>query len=167
MTIRTHPIDWPTTGPADGHMALFKSNEERRIRREMKIRQGIGGSSGPSGEQGKFMTTSWLTPPRPSIGDKSSTVLSHSLKKTAVIRKSSNGSCWQFKNACSSSGRLRPARISAGDGVDAARSEAVRRVTTCTHAGRWEKPWCIADHGRAYEHCFSIRSGHCRFMMRR
>jgi len=70
-------------------MALFKSNEERRIEREMKIRQGIRRIERAIREQGKFMDEFVSNARRAqSIGDtKQYQFIRNSLKKTMVIRK--------------------------------------------------------------------------------
>ncbi|GMU23232.1 MAG: hypothetical protein AMXMBFR13_33140 [Phycisphaerae bacterium] len=82
-------------------MALFKSNEERRIEREMKIRQGIRRIERAIREQGKFMDEFVQNARRArSIGDnKQYQFIRNSLKKTAVIRKVLERQLLAVKNA--------------------------------------------------------------------
>jgi len=82
-------------------MALFKSNEERRIEREMKIRQGIRRIERAIREQAKFMDE-FVGNARHarSIGDnKQYQFIRNSLKKTAVIRKVLERQLLAVKNA--------------------------------------------------------------------
>jgi hypothetical protein len=82
-------------------MALFKSNEERRIEREMKIRQGIRRIERAIREQGKF-TDEFVANARraQSIGDnKQYQFIRNSLKKTMVIRKVLERQLLSVKNA--------------------------------------------------------------------
>lgn len=82
-------------------MALFKSNEERRIEREMKIRQGIRRIERAIREQGKFMDEFVRNARHArSIGDnKQYAFIRNSLKKTAVIRKVLERQLLSVKNA--------------------------------------------------------------------
>ncbi len=82
-------------------MALFKSNEERRIEREMKIRQGIRRIERAIREQGKFMDDFVANARNArSIGDnKQYQFIRNSLKKTAVIRKVLERQLLAVKNA--------------------------------------------------------------------
>jgi hypothetical protein len=82
-------------------VALFKSNEERRIEREMKIRQGIRRIERAIREQGKFMDEFVQNARRArSIGDnKQYQFIRNSLKKTAVIRKVLERQLLAVKNA--------------------------------------------------------------------
>lgn len=82
-------------------MALFKSNEERRIEREMKIRQGIRRIERAIREQGKFTDEFVVNARRAqSIGDnKQYQFIRNSLKKTMVIRKVLERQLLSVKNA--------------------------------------------------------------------
>lgn len=82
-------------------MALFKSNEERRIEREMKIRQGIRRIERAVREQGRF-TDEFVRNARKarSIGDdKQYQFIRNSLRKTMVIRKVLERQLLSVKNA--------------------------------------------------------------------
>lgn len=82
-------------------MAFFKSSEERRIEREMKIRQGIRRIERAIREQGKFMDD-FVQNARHAraIGDtKQYQFIRNSLKKTAVIRKVLERQLLAVKNA--------------------------------------------------------------------
>lgn len=82
-------------------MALFKSSEERRIEREMKIRQGIRRIERAIREQAKFMDE-FVRNARHAraIGDmKQYQFIRNSLKKTAVIRKVLERQLLSVKNA--------------------------------------------------------------------
>lgn len=82
-------------------MGLFKSDEERRIEREMKIRQGIRRIERAIREQGKF-TDEFVTNARRarSIGDNQQyQFIRNSLKKTMVIRKVLERQLLSVKNA--------------------------------------------------------------------
>lgn len=82
-------------------MALFKSQEERRIEREMKIRQGIRRIERAIREQAKF-TDEFVTNARhaQAIGDhKQYQFIRNSLKKTMVIRKVLERQLLSVKNA--------------------------------------------------------------------
>jgi hypothetical protein len=82
-------------------MALFKSSEERRIEREMKIRQGIRRIERAIREQGKF-TDEFVTNARraQAIGDnKQYQFIRNSLKKTMIIRKVLERQLLSVKNA--------------------------------------------------------------------
>lgn len=82
-------------------MALFKSSEERRIEREMKIRQGIRRIEKAIREQGKFMDE-FLANARKarSIGDlQQYAFIRNSLKKTLTIRKVLERQLLAVKNA--------------------------------------------------------------------
>ncbi|MBI4579766.1 MAG: hypothetical protein HY718_08695 [Planctomycetes bacterium] len=70
-------------------MALFKSSEERRIEREMKVRQGIRRIERAIREQARFMDEFVVNARRAqAIGDsKQYQFIRNSLKKTMVIRK--------------------------------------------------------------------------------
>jgi hypothetical protein len=82
-------------------MALFKSNEERRIEREMRIRQGIRRIERAIREQARFMDE-FVRNARNAraIGDsKQYQFIRNSLKKTAVIRKVLERQLLSVKNA--------------------------------------------------------------------
>lgn len=82
-------------------MALFKSNEERRIEREMKIRQGIRRIERAIREQARF-TDEFVRNARKarSIGDdKQYQFIRNSLRKTMVIRKVLERQLLSVKNA--------------------------------------------------------------------
>lgn len=82
-------------------MALFKTNEERRIEREMKIRQGIRRIERAVREQGRF-TDEFVRNARKarSIGDdKQYQFIRNSLRKTMVIRKVLERQLLSVKNA--------------------------------------------------------------------
>jgi hypothetical protein len=82
-------------------MALFKSSEERRIEREMKIRQGIRRIERAIREQGKF-TDEFVRNARRarSIGDaKQYAFIRNSLKKTLTVRKILERQLLSVKNA--------------------------------------------------------------------
>ncbi|GMV96757.1 MAG: hypothetical protein HRF43_06255 [Phycisphaerae bacterium] len=82
-------------------MALFKTNEERRIEREIKIRQGIRRIERAIREQGRFMDD-FIRNARQAraIGDtKQYQFIRNSLKKTAVIRKVLERQLLSVKNA--------------------------------------------------------------------
>lgn len=82
-------------------MALFKSNEERRIERDIKIRQGIRRIEKSIREQGKFQDEFIKNAQRAKkIGDNSQyTFIRNSLKKTATIRKMLERQLLSVKNA--------------------------------------------------------------------
>jgi hypothetical protein len=82
-------------------MALFKSNEERRVEREMKIRQGIRRIERAIREQGKFTDEFVRNAQRArSIGDnKQYQFIRNSLKKTMTIRKVLERQLLSVKNA--------------------------------------------------------------------
>jgi len=82
-------------------MALFKSSEERRIEREMKIRQGIRRIERAIREQAKFMDEFVGNARRAqSIGDnKQYQFIRNSLKKTMIIRKVLERQLLSVKNA--------------------------------------------------------------------
>jgi hypothetical protein len=82
-------------------MALFKSSEERRIEREMKIRQGIRRIERAIREQGKF-TDEFVRNARRAraIGDgKQYAFIRNSLKKTLTVRKILERQLLSVKNA--------------------------------------------------------------------
>src|SRR5512136_3038757 len=82
-------------------MAFFKTSEERRIEREMKIRQGIRRIERAIREQAKFMDE-FIRNARNAraIGDnKQYQFIRASLKKTAVIRKVLERQLLSVKNA--------------------------------------------------------------------
>ncbi len=82
-------------------MALFKSNEERRIEREMKIRQGIRRIERAIREQARF-TDEFVQNARKaqSIGDtKQYQFIRNSLKKTMIIRRVLERQLLSVKNA--------------------------------------------------------------------
>jgi len=82
-------------------MALFKSNEERRIEREMKIRQGIRRIERAVREQGKF-TDEFVANAQlaRAIGDdKQYAFIRNSLKKTMMIRRVLERQLLSIKNA--------------------------------------------------------------------
>jgi hypothetical protein len=82
-------------------MALFKSNEERRIERDIKIRQGIRRIEKAIAEQNKF-TDEFVKNARHArqIGDNASyQFIRSSLKKTATIKKLLERQCLAVKNA--------------------------------------------------------------------
>jgi len=82
-------------------MALFKSSEERRIEREMKIRQGIRRIERAIREQGKF-TDEFVGNAQKAraIGDnKQYQFIRNSLKKTLAIRKMLERQLLTVKNA--------------------------------------------------------------------
>lgn len=82
-------------------MALFKSSEERRIEREMKIRQGIRRIERAIREQGKFTDEFVKNAQRArAIGDaKQYQFIRNSLKKTLAIRKVLERQLLSVKNA--------------------------------------------------------------------
>jgi len=82
-------------------MALFKSSEERRIEREMKIRQGIRRIERAIREQGKFTDEFVRNAQRArSIGDQNQyAFIRNSLKKTMTIRKVLERQLLAVKNA--------------------------------------------------------------------
>lgn len=82
-------------------MALFKSSEERRIEREMKIRQGIRRIERAIREQGKFTDEFVRNAQRArGIGDnKQYQFIRNSLKKTLTIRKVLERQLLAVKNA--------------------------------------------------------------------
>lgn len=82
-------------------MALFKSSEERRIEREMKIRQGIRRIEKAIREQGRFMDEFVRNAQQArSIGDtKQYQFIRNSLKKTLTIRKVLERQLLSVKNA--------------------------------------------------------------------
>lgn len=82
-------------------MALFKSSEERRIEREMKIRQGIRRIERAIREQGKF-TDEFVRNAQQAraIGDnKQYQFIRNSLKKTLTVRKLLERQLLSVKNA--------------------------------------------------------------------
>ncbi len=82
-------------------MGLFKSNEERRIERDIKIRQGIRRIEKSIAEQNKF-TDDFVKNARQAkqIGDMSSfQFIRNSLKKTATIKKMLERQLLAVKNA--------------------------------------------------------------------
>lgn len=82
-------------------MALFKSSEERRIERDIKIRQGIRRIEKAIAEQNKF-TDEFVRNARRArdIGDTSQYVfIRNSLKKTATIKKMLERQLLAVKNA--------------------------------------------------------------------
>jgi hypothetical protein len=82
-------------------MALFKSSEERRIEREMKVRQGIRRIERAIREQAKF-TEEFITNARRArqIGDKAQyEFIRNSLKKTATVRRMLERQLLAVKNA--------------------------------------------------------------------
>ena len=82
-------------------MALFKSSEERRIEREMKIRQGIRGIERAIREQNKFMDDfAGNARQAKAIGDhKQYEFTRNSLKKTMLVRKVLERQLLAVKNA--------------------------------------------------------------------
>ena len=82
-------------------MALFKSAEERRIERDIKIRQGIRRIEKSVREQGKFQDEFIKNAQRAKkIGDNAQyTFIRNSLKKTAAIRKMLERQLLSVKNA--------------------------------------------------------------------
>jgi hypothetical protein len=82
-------------------MALFKSSEERRIERDMKIRQGIRRIERAIREQAKFTDEFVRNGQRArSIGDQNQyTFIRNSLKKTMTIRKVLERQLLAVKNA--------------------------------------------------------------------
>jgi hypothetical protein len=82
-------------------MALFKSEEERRIEREMKIRQGIRRIERSIREQNKFMDEFVKNAQKArAIGDnKQYQFIRNSLKKTLTIRKVLERQLLSIKNA--------------------------------------------------------------------
>jgi hypothetical protein len=82
-------------------MALFKSAEERRIERDIKIRQGIRRIEKSIREQGKFQDEFIHNAQQAKkIGDQSQyTFIRNSLKKTATIRKMLERQLLAVKNA--------------------------------------------------------------------
>ncbi len=82
-------------------MALFKSNEERRIERDIKIRQGIRRIEKAIREQAKFQDEFIKNAQHAKrIGDTSQyTFIRNSLKKTATIRKMLERQLLAVKNA--------------------------------------------------------------------
>lgn len=85
----------------DDDMALFKSAEERRIERDIKIRQGIRRIEKSIREQGKFQDEFIRNAQQAKkIGDQSQyTFIRNSLKKTATIRKMLERQLLAVKNA--------------------------------------------------------------------
>lgn len=82
-------------------MSLFKSAEERRIERDIKIRQGIRRIEKSISEQNKF-TDEFIKNARRAkeIGDKSQYVfIRNSLKKTATVKKMLERQLLAVKNA--------------------------------------------------------------------
>jgi hypothetical protein len=82
-------------------MALFKSNEERRIERDIKIRQGIRRIEKSIREQAKFQDDFIKNAQQAKrIGDNAQyTFIRNSLKKTATIRKMLERQLLSVKNA--------------------------------------------------------------------
>ncbi|MBN1492302.1 MAG: hypothetical protein JXA69_20480 [Phycisphaerae bacterium] len=82
-------------------MALFKSNEERRIERDIKIRQGIRRIEKAIREQGKFQDEFVRNAQRAQqMGDTSQyQFIRNSLKKTAAIKKMLERQLLAVKNA--------------------------------------------------------------------
>ena len=82
-------------------MGLFKSNEERRIERDIKIRQGIRRIEKSIREQGKFQDEFIKNAQHAKkIGDNAQyTFIRNSLKKTATIRKMLERQLLSVKNA--------------------------------------------------------------------
>ena len=82
-------------------MGLFKSDEERRIERDIKIRQGIRRVEKSIREQGKFQDEFIKNAQHAKkIGDKAQYVfIRNSLKKTAAIRKMLERQLLSIKNA--------------------------------------------------------------------
>lgn len=82
-------------------MALFKSSEERRIERDIKIRQGVRRIEKAIREQGKFQDEFIRNAQHAKkIGDNSQyTFIRNSLKKTATIRKMLERQLLAVKNA--------------------------------------------------------------------
>ncbi len=82
-------------------MGLFKSAEERRIERDIKIRQGIRRIEKSIREQGKFQDEFIRNAQRAKkIGDNAQyTFIRNSLKKTATIRKMLERQLLSVKNA--------------------------------------------------------------------
>ncbi len=85
----------------DDDMGLFKSAEERRIERDIKIRQGIRRIEKSIREQGKFQDEFIHNAQQAKkIGDQSQyTFIRNSLKKTATIRKMLERQLLAVKNA--------------------------------------------------------------------
>ena len=82
-------------------MALFKSSEQRRVEREIKIRQGIRRIERAIREQGKFQDEFVRNAQRAkAIGDDAQyKFIRNSLKKTATIRKMLERQLLAVKNA--------------------------------------------------------------------
>ena len=82
-------------------MALFKSSEQRRVEREIKIRQGIRRIERAIREQGKFQDEFVRNAQRAkAIGDDAQyRFIRNSLKKTATIRKMLERQLLAVKNA--------------------------------------------------------------------
>ncbi|HUW83646.1 MAG TPA: hypothetical protein VMZ31_12710 [Phycisphaerae bacterium] len=82
-------------------MALFKSSEQRRVEREIKIRQGIRRVERAIREQGKFQDEFVRNAQRAkAIGDDAQyKFIRNSLKKTATIRKMLERQLLAVKNA--------------------------------------------------------------------
>jgi len=82
-------------------MVLFKSAEERRIERDIKIRQGVRRIEKSIREQGKFQDEFIRNAQQAKkIGDQSQyTFIRNSLKKTATIRKMLERQLLSVKNA--------------------------------------------------------------------
>ena len=82
-------------------MALFKSSEQRRVEREIKIRQGIRRIERAIREQGKFQDEFIRNAQRAkAIGDNAQyKFIRNSLKKTATIRKMLERQLLAVKNA--------------------------------------------------------------------
>ena len=85
----------------DEDMALFKSAEERRIERDIKIRQGVRRIEKSIREQAKFQDEFIRNAQQAKkIGDQSQyTFIRNSLKKTATIRKMLERQLLAVKNA--------------------------------------------------------------------
>ena len=82
-------------------MGLFKSEEERRIERDIKVRQGLRRIEKSIREQGKFQDEFIRNAQQAKkIGDQSQyTFIRNSLKKTATIRKMLERQLLSVKNA--------------------------------------------------------------------
>ena len=81
-------------------MGLFKSKDERRIEREMKIRQGMRSIEGRSASRRSSPRTSSRTPARPQIGDNGQYLfIRGALKKTAAVKKMLERQLLAIKNA--------------------------------------------------------------------
>ena len=127
-------------------MALFKSSEERRIERDIKIRQGIRRIEKSIREQGKFQDEFIRNAQRAKkIGDMQQyAFIRNSLKKTATIRKMLERQLLAVKNA------LLIKRQAEAEGLDKIFIEA---------GFEWREPGCSmclamnADRLAAGEHC--------------